>query len=242
MRACRTCALLIALLLASCSSPGGSSTPMTTAEQSPAGASQPAAPSGTSTPTATPGTSQSLVASPSPGADAVLLTVNAGGGGLGSLPPAWSFQVQYPARYLVTDDWMITSFQSQGGLAPPRLVFTTGSQLMGLRVTVDDLITARDQDCIMIWSTGGFASVGDWENSSLVPVIGALAVVSERSEKLGAFTFVIREVAPQGGAHLLEAFVQLPNDLSYFFNTCTVDTRTDLLTILQTFQVRREAS
>jgi hypothetical protein len=138
---------------------------------------------------------------------------------------------------------MITRFDTQGGLAPPRLVFTVGAQLMGLHETVDDLLKAGNQDCIMIWSTRGFTSLADWEGSTLIPVVGSLSVVSEGSQKLGSFTFDVREVAAQGRAeHLFEAFVQLPGDLSYYFNTCNASSHADLLTILQTFQVRGAAA
>jgi hypothetical protein len=66
-----------------------------------------------------------------------------------------------------------------------------------------------------------------------------VTVVSASAQKLGAYIFVVLDVAPPGnGLHLFEAFVQLPGDLSYLFNTCNANSRVDLLTILRAFQVR----
>jgi len=191
------------------------------------GSSTPSGSAGVTSPTTTGG-----VTTP----QAQLLTVNAGGGN-SSLPLAWSFQVQYPARYLVTDDWMLTGYNSQGGVAPPRLAFTVGSQFMSLNSSAFDLLKAGDRDCILIWSTLGFQSISDWER--LTRTAGPGPVVSERTQQFGSFTFVVREVVVAGTpSNASEAFVQLPQNLSYFFTTCNANSKADLFTVLQTFRVR----
>ena len=178
--------------------------------------------------------SPSAIASPSP--QIQLLTVNAAGGS-SSLPLSWHFQVRYPSTYFVTDDDMLVGFQSQGGIAPPRLVFSPGSQMMALNPDAFQFLKAGDHDCILVWSTLGFSSISDWER--LVWQGGAVTVVSEHTQQIGTFTFVTRELAPSGSSgHSFEAFVQLPQNLSYFFNTCNANTQADMVAMLQTFRVR----
>lgn len=160
-------------------------------------------------------------------------------GGSSSLPTSWHFQVQYPSTYFVTDDDMLVGFNSQGGVAPPRLAFTKGAQLMALNTNAFQFLKAGDHDCILVWSTLSFSSISDWER--LVWQGNAITVVSERTQQVGSFTFVIREVAPSGSSgHSFEAFVQLPQSLSYFFNTCSANTQADMLAMLQTFRVRTQ--
>jgi hypothetical protein len=194
-------------------------------------------PGATASPTASPtAASPSAIASPSP--QIQQLTVNAGGGS-SSLPASWHFQVLYPSTYFVTDDDMLVGFNSQGGIAPPRLSFTKGAQLMALNPNVFQFLQEGDRDCILIWSTLGFSSISDWEH--IIWPDNPTTVVSEHTQQLGTFTFVIRELAPRGAsAHSFEAFVQLPQNLSYFFDTCNANTQADMLAMLQTFRVRAQ--
>src|SRR2546421_4032060 len=139
-------------------------------------------PGATASPTAA---SPSAIASSSP--QIQLLTVNAGGGS-SSLPPSWHFQVQYPSKYFVTDDEMLVGFNSQGGIAPPRLAFTTGAQLMALNPNIYEFLKAGGHDCILDWSTLGFGLVSDlerlgWEGS-------VVTGVSERNPQDCTFNFV----------------------------------------------------
>ena len=189
---------------------------------------------GTETPTASP----TVSASPLPTGSPALLTVN-GGGGASSLPPAWRFGIQYPARYLVTSDDMLTSYGSMGGSAPPRLSLTTGTQPVEGNVSIGDRLHVGDQDFITIWSTLGFHSVSEWERFGALG-LGSSTVVSSAMQHLGAFDFLVREVTFAGGGsvHRFEAFLQLPQDLSYYFLTCNAHSQTDLTTILASFRVR----
>lgn len=191
---------------------------------------------GNQTPTASP--TASATASPSPAGSPALLTVN-GGGGASNLPPAWRFGIQYPARYLVTSDDMLTNYNTQGGSAPPRLSLTVGTQPVEGNVPIGDRLRAGDQDCITIWSTLGFHLVSDWETFGALG-LGSSTVVSSAMQHLGAFDFLVREVTfpGSGSVHRFEAFLQLPQDLSYFFLTCNAHSQTDLTTILASFRVR----
>lgn len=193
---------------------------------------------GSQTPTTSP--TASVTASPSPAGSPALLTVN-GGGGAGSLPPAWRFGIQYPARYLVTSDDMLTNYNTQGGSAPPRLSLTVGTQPVEGNVSIGDRLRAGDQDCITIWSTLGFHSVSDWETVGALG-LGSTTVISSSTQHLGGFDFVVREVTFPGTASVrrFEAFVQLPENLSYFFLTCNANSQSDLTTVLTSFRVRTQ--
>jgi hypothetical protein len=183
------------------------------------------------------GTGATGIASPSTTTTATgkLLTVNSAGGNA-SLPVAWSFQIQYPDRYLVTDDSMITARNSQGGVAPPRLAFTVGSPFASFNKSAFEMLNAADRDCVMVFSTLNFQSIADWEN--LVRTNGPGPVVAESNQHMGGFTYDIREVVVTGASsHSLEAFVALPQNLSYFFVTCKAGSKADLFTMLPTFRV-----
>lgn len=190
--------------------------------------------------TATASPTASVTASPLPAGSPALLSVNSGGGA-SSLPPAWRFGIQYPARYLVTSDDMLTSYGSQGGGAPPRLSLTVGIQPVEGNPSIFEVLRAGEQDCITIWSTLGFHSIADWETGSTLG-LGSSSVVSSASQQLGSFSFLVRDVTFPGSAsvHRFEAFVQLPQNLSYFFLTCNAHSQTDLTTILASFRVRTQ--
>jgi len=127
----------------------------------------------------------------------------------------------------VTSDDMITNYNSQGGGAPPRLSLTVGVQPVEGNPSFYDLLRAGDQDCITIWSTLGFHSIADWETQSLLS-LGSSTVVSSATQQLGSYNFLVREVTFPGSAavHRFAAFVQLPQDLSYFFLTCNAHSQT----------------
>jgi hypothetical protein len=136
---------------------------------------------------------------------------------------------------------MLTNYNSQGGGAPPRLSLTVGVQPVQGNPSIFDVLRAGDQDCITIWSTLGFQSIGDWETGSTLG-LGTSTVISSAMQHLGAFTFLVREVTFPGSAsiHRFEAFVQLPQNLSYFFLTCNAHSRSDLTTVLTSFGVRTQ--
>jgi hypothetical protein len=136
---------------------------------------------------------------------------------------------------------MLTNYNTQGGSAPPRLTLTVGTQPVEGNISIGARLRAGDQDCITIWSTLGFHSISDWETAGAL-ALGSSTVISSSTQHLGAFDFVVREVTFPGTGSIRrsEAFVQLPENLSYYFLTCNAHSRGDLTTVLTSFRVRTQ--
>ena len=116
----------------------------------------------TATPTANVEQSNSSVPTLTTGKNEELLTANAHTGIDDERSPYFTFQLKYPSKYLVTSDDMVTDYKTQGGMAPPRLIFTLGNQPLG-KLTYWDL-QKKEEDCILVWSTSGFRTIDDWHN------------------------------------------------------------------------------
>lgn len=153
--------------------------------------------------------------------------------------PYFTFLVRYPAEYFVTPGNITMSFlpplSGWGGLAPPVFIFTKGAQPLG-NVTWRD-VWSNEDDCLLIWSTSGFSSMEQWHSGGRgVPT----QIVSQDSLMLANFSIDKRTVHYEGRTSSnVEAYVELPGTaVSYFFQTCNMNSAKDLDTMLRSFEVQ----
>ncbi len=161
------------------------------------------------------------------------LTVNAFGySSEDSSYPYLTFQVKYSSKYFVTSDDMLTSYDTQGGSARPRLVFTTGKQYL-------DMDSDLGNDYIEIWSTGGYSDLDEWIINSNH---SSYDIVSE--DEIDRGDFVIEKYVVKYGdssSSNMVAFISLPEDTSYFFECGSGVSEKDFDEILNSFELRAYA-
>lgn len=139
--------------------------------------------------------------------------------------PYLTFQVKYNSKYIVTSDDMLTAFDTQGGSAEPRLVFSLNKQYM-------DGSTDLGNNYIKIWSTTGYTSIDDWIESSY-------SVASSDEINRGDFVIKKYEVKYEDSdSNNMVAFVSLPEDVTYFFECGSGVSEKDFNEILNSFEVR----
>ena len=95
-----------------------------------------------------------------------------------------------------------------------------------------------EEDCILIHSTYGWDSFEDWQTKG-----SALAktpqVVSKQEVTLANFKVDKKVVRyEERNTNNIEALIVLPEKVSYFFQTCNMNSEEDLDLILQNFKVR----
>lgn len=150
--------------------------------------------------------------------------------------PYFTFQLKYPSKYFTTSDDMVSSYITQGGMAPPRLIFTKNIQPLGEDTYWD--IWNSSEDCLLVWSTSGFDSIEDFQNNR--STVGLPKTISqEQVTLLGSYQADKRVVKySEKESNNLEVFVQLPETVAYFFQTCNMNSEEDLQVLLDNFKVR----
>jgi hypothetical protein len=196
----------------------------------------------TSTTTTKQTTASAKPATPSAQKDeTVLLTVNHWGQ---TGTDGWeyrTFKISFPSEYYVVSDDMVSSYKSQGGMAPPVLILTTEKQAL-VKGSKDDEnyldineIEESGRKCVLIWSTSGFNSIESWYSHTGKNY----QVISENKTKEGKYEFLKRTALDKNrNIEVSQAFILFPNKISYFFNTCSTNSEKDLKVILQNFEVR----
>lgn len=166
-----------------------------------------------------------------------LLTVNAHTSIDDERGPYFTFQLKYPSKYLVTSDDMVTSYITQGGMAPPRLVFTKNTQPLGKSTYWD--VWDGNEDCILVESTSGWNSIEDFQIHGNTAAEPPETVKQEQITILGNLEADRRVVKYKDKqTNNLEVFVQLPETVAYFFQTCNMNSEEDLDILLNNFKVR----
>ncbi|OGE14705.1 hypothetical protein A3F00_03505 [Candidatus Daviesbacteria bacterium RIFCSPHIGHO2_12_FULL_37_11] len=141
-------------------------------------------------------------------------------------------QITAPSSYYVTTDDMLTSYDSQGGMAPPRLILMKRFQVFSKYY---DSINNPSNECIAIWSTNGFRSADDW-NNNLTQFEGKLNNKEEFT--IGTRTAEVYEVVKKGG-NLFIGFLPIGNNhTTYYFNTCNPNNKSDLLSVMKSIKFR----
>ena len=149
--------------------------------------------------------------------------------------PYFSFQLKYPSKYLVTSDDMVTPYVSQGGSAPPRLIFTKDAQPLG-NINYRD-IWSGSGDCILVWSTSGWNAISDFQTYGGAGNLPK-TINQQQITVLDSFKADKREVKyADKQSNNLELFVQMPEDVAYFFQTCNMNSENDLEVLINNFKV-----
>ena len=145
------------------------------------------------------------------------------------------FQVKYNSRYFVTSDDMLTSYKTQGGSAAPRLLFSTDIQPLGT-VNYVKLLSQNNGQTIAIWSTIGLDNIEEWLDQRGItnPI-----TVSEEEITVGEYVFEKMTLSSDAKSqNFVVAYLALPNDYSYFFETNNTSAEKDLVFMLNNFDMR----
>jgi len=146
-----------------------------------------------------------------------------------------TFQIKYNSSYFVTSDEMLTDYKSQGGSAAPRLVLSTDIQPLGT-VNYEKLLSQNDGKAITIWSTIGLDNIEEWLDQRGItnPV-----TVSEEEITVGDYVFEKMVLSSDAKSqNIVVAYLALPNDYSYFFETNNTSAEKDLVFMLNNFDMR----
>lgn len=143
-----------------------------------------------------------------------------------------TFKVEYPSKYVATSSEMVTPYISQGGGASPNLIFST-NQISN----IDDFqkILKSGETCVVIQSTIGWTTFEDWSNSSWLAST-SVEILGTSTKKIGKFSVHTRKIINNdNGLEALDALIQLPEDVGYYFRSCNLESAKDLETMLKTF-------
>ncbi len=165
-----------------------------------------------------------------------LNTVNSKGYSSDNLSKYLSFQIKYPSNYFVTSDDMVTSYKSQGGMAPPRLILAK-KQLLDVNYYEDlQKMNKANDNCILIESTIGFTSPEDWRHEVIFNGKDVTILSEEKVE--GRKGEIIYHKISVDGEDKFESFIKMPEDISYYFHTCGNKNKADFETVLKNFDIR----
>lgn len=153
-------------------------------------------------------------------------------------------QIIASSSYFVTDDQMLSSYDSQGGMAPPRLVLMKNYQFLPNEKQenyLKDIWDYNKNDCISIWSTGGFSSVDEWTQLSgqenkygksdfyeTIEVGNRSAQLSKLKLRDGSIYVAYMPVSTENGG------------VSYFFMTCNENNKQDLVSVIKSIKFRKD--
>ncbi len=166
--------------------------------------------------------------------------------------PYLIFQVSFPSRYYATSGDMLIdykaskdllkSIQMDNGAGSPRIFLNTNMQPLGLAVGSQDSLSERSKvlennNCIMIYSSTHFSSIDDWTNALIFGY--QILKENEHKTKIGKYDVIERNITVKyGGVNYRQAVIALRENVSYYFNTCNMNSSKDLETVLKTFDVR----
>lgn len=166
-----------------------------------------------------------------------LLTVNYSNSSIGGEQASYlTFQLKFPSKYYVTSGNMVTSYLNQGGSSPPILIFTKETQPLDGETYQD--IWEKGKDCIFVWSSLYINSIEDFQTrgGSIEP---PKTIAQEKITILNSYQADKRIVKyPNRTSENVEVFVKLPQDVSYFFQTCNLNSEKDLEIMLKHFKLR----
>jgi hypothetical protein len=149
-------------------------------------------------------------------------------------------QITIPDGYFVTDDNMLVSYASQGGMAPPRVILMKGYQLLDEEKYYDAITKNPGDECIAVWTTQGFSKIEDW-NSSITQYNGKLTnketiTVGKRNAEM--YTLQRKE------GNVYVGFLQVgdKDDTTYYFNTCNDKNKQDYKSVIASLKLRGDVN
>ncbi len=145
-------------------------------------------------------------------------------------------QIIAPSTYFVTSDTMLESYDSQGGMAPPRLILMKNHQIFGNNY--NEITTSSLNDCIVIWSTMSFNSIDEW-NGNVTNFKGELK--NQETLEVGSrnASLYLRSMA---SGNIYTAFLAIgdKNKTSYYFHTCNTNNKKDFVSVIKSMKFRRD--
>ncbi len=149
-------------------------------------------------------------------------------------------QIQVPSDYYATDDQMLDAYDSQGGMAPPRIILMKGYQILPNENYYTKVTDNPTNECIAIWSTLGFGSIDDW-NQSITQFAGKLTdQVAIQVGQRQADMFLMTKAS--GNVYIAYLPIKGPGGLSYYFNTCNTKNKTDFINVIKSIKFRGDLS
>jgi len=150
----------------------------------------------------------------------------------------FAFKINAPKDYFATTDQMLTSYLTMGGMAPPRLVLSKNSQLLGddSGNYLNKVWNYNSNDCMSIWTTGGLSSIEEWLD---LPSLEIGELSNKESIKSGSRNIDIYKLKVKSG-NVYVAFMPIKNDFStsYFFRTCNENNKEDLVNVIKSLKLR----
>jgi hypothetical protein len=147
-----------------------------------------------------------------------------------------TFQIEYPSSYLATTDDMLTSYRSQGGMAPPRIILMKKYQVSADKNYFNDITNNSENECIAIWSTLGFDSIDKW-NQNVPSFVGTLS--NKETISVGNKSADLYLLSKSTG-NVYVAYLQANkiNNRSYYFNTCNANNKNDFVNVIKSIKFR----
>ena len=144
-----------------------------------------------------------------------------------------------PPGYFVTNDSMLVSYASQGGMAPPRVILMKGYQVLGEEAYYDAVTKNPSHECIAMWTTGGVGSIDAWESD-------ILQFMGKRIEKtdisVGKRNAQVYTLEKKEG-NIYEAMLQVSEKnggTTYYFNTCNTKNKQDFTHVISSLKLRAD--
>jgi hypothetical protein len=147
-------------------------------------------------------------------------------------------QIITPSGYYVTSQDMITSFDTMGGMAPPRLILMKGYQVLGEPQYYKQVTDNPSHECIVIWATMGFPKIEDW-NYSITRFSGKMI----EKEQIQVGKRLATMYTMQGkNSNTYIAFLPLQDkeETTYYFNTCNTKNKKDFIAVIQSLKFRAD--
>ncbi len=150
----------------------------------------------------------------------------------------FAFKIIAPKEYLATTDQMLSSYLTQGGMAPPRLVLNKNHQIMGTDNGdfIGKVWSYNANDCISIWTTGGLSSIEQWLD---LPSLEIGELSGKETIKSGTRNVDLYNLKLKNG-NIFVAFMPIKNNFStsYFFRTCNQNNKEDLVNVIKSLKLR----
>lgn len=157
----------------------------------------------------------------------------------------WGAQVMAPDNYFATDDIMLSNYDSQGGMAPPRVILMKNHQILNDKTTnyYEQLAKSQKDDCISIWTTMSMGkdprnALDAW-NADITQLKGQL--VDKENIEIGNRTAQIyKMIRKEGDVYVGLLQIGDKGDTSYYFKTCNVNNKTDFVNVIKSLKLRAD--
>jgi hypothetical protein len=139
-----------------------------------------------------------------------------------------TFQLEFLSKYSVITGNMWIPYDTQGGIAQPELIFTVGEQ---------PLREDSHVGYIFVYAIEDVNSIEEWD--SLPFGEEDYEVVEETTKEMEYFNIYERTISTESQEeNVFEAYVFLPENVSYYFRTIGDISKEDFYSIVESLKVR----